>query len=157
MTEETVTIEPETDQPSESKSEVNTGLKETIMASRIAEIEGRLAEKEKALYQTEERLAEMTTATTEMETMLTRAVNSYRTLTVTSYPEIPEELINGRSIEEIDASMEKARNLVTRVKQWLEADATQGWIPPGAPPRTRLDLSDLSPREKIQYGIGGNK
>jgi uncharacterized coiled-coil protein SlyX len=150
-------VEPEIDPSSESKTEVNSELKETIMAARIAELEGQLAEKETALSRTEERLAELAIATAEMETTLARGINSYKTLIVTSHPEIPEELINGRSIEEIDASLEKAQILVSRVRQGLEADTTQSRVPPGAPPRTRLDLSGLSPREKIQYGIGGKK
>jgi molybdopterin converting factor small subunit len=49
----------------------------------------------------------------------------------------------------------KAKTLVNRVKQGLEAEITAGKVPAGAPIRTPPDLSALSPREKINYAIGG--
>jgi hypothetical protein len=44
--------------------------------------------------------------------------------------------------------MEKAR-------REIEADALRAKIPAGAPQRIPPDMSALSSREKIQYGLGG--
>ena len=51
--------------------------------------------------------------------------------------------------------VEKAKALVSRVKQGVEAEVSLAKVPAGAPERTLPDLSALSPREKIQYAIGG--
>jgi hypothetical protein len=72
-------------------------------------------------------------------------------------PEIAEELINGDTIEAVNVSLEKAINLVRRVKKSVEKEISNIKVPAGAPGRRASDLSGLSPREKIQYAIGGKK
>ncbi|MFH0941725.1 MAG: hypothetical protein V1823_01705 [Chloroflexota bacterium] len=157
MPEETVIVEPEHSPEPEGKPQANAEREEMAGAAQIAELESRLAEKEAALSGANERLSRLAAAIAELEARLARAAASYRTLIIAAHPEIPEDLISGQSVEEIEASLEKARSLVSRVRQGLEMAATQGRVPPGAPPRTVPDLSSLSPREKIQYGIGGKK
>ena len=132
--------------------------------NRLIELEGLLAQKDEALAKTEARLAELEKTVVESEEKLatvshslTEAVASYRTLVVESHPEVLEELISGDSIGSINESLEKAQDLVGRVKQGLETEITLARIPAGAPERTSPDLSALSPREKIQYALGGNK
>jgi len=88
---------------------------------------------------------------------LSRAVASYRELVVTAHPEVPPELITGDSVEVIDESLQSAQALVDKVKQGIEAETAKSRVPAGAPPRAPLDLSVLSPREKIQYAIGGKR
>jgi hypothetical protein len=68
-----------------------------------------------------------------------------------------EELITGDTIESINESLKKAKTLVSQVRQGLETEIAGAKIPAGAPPRTPPDLSALSPREKIQYAIGGKQ
>ncbi|MCK9524731.1 MAG: hypothetical protein M0R49_02230 [Limnochordia bacterium] len=87
---------------------------------------------------------------------LEKAVKSYRNMVVKAHPEIPEELISGKTVDEIDATLEQAKKIVTRVKQSLENEAVSDDVPVGAPTRTRENAANLSPREKIQYAIGGN-
>jgi len=84
---------------------------------------------------------------------LSGAVVKYRAAVLTSAPEIPAELVKGDSIDEIDASLEQARGIVSKVRQQLEAEAEANKVPTGAPERTPQDLSALSPAEKIAYAL----
>ena len=84
---------------------------------------------------------------------LSGAVAKYRAALLATAPEIPTELVKGESIDEIDASLEQARGIVSKVRQQLEADAEANKVPTGAPERTPQDLSTLSPAEKIAYAL----
>jgi hypothetical protein len=84
---------------------------------------------------------------------LSGAVAKYRAALLATAPEIPTELVKGESIDEIDASLEQARGIVSKVRQQLEADAEANKVPTGAPERTPQDLSALSPAEKIAYAL----
>lgn len=84
---------------------------------------------------------------------LSGAVAKYRAAVLASAPEIPVELVKGESIAEIDASLEKAQGIVSKVRQQLESEAEANKVPTGAPERTQQDLSALSPAEKIAYAL----
>jgi hypothetical protein len=84
---------------------------------------------------------------------LSGAVVKYRAAVLASAPEIPGELVKGESIAEIDASLEQARGIVSKVRQQLESEAEANKVPAGAPERTQQDLSALSPAEKIAYAL----
>ena len=88
---------------------------------------------------------------------MAEAVASYKAMVTRSNTDVPEELISGDSIESINESLTNAKNLINKVRQGLEAEITSSKVPAGAPQRTPPDLSALSPREKIQYAIGGKK
>ena len=90
----------------------------------------------------------------ELENSLSQAISSYRALVIKSNPDLPEELIAGDSVEEIEKSLANAQALIDRVRERLETEIAGTRIPAGAPLRTPLDLSSLSPQEKIQYAIG---
>jgi len=87
---------------------------------------------------------------------LPQAVAAYKALVVQANPGILAELITGDTVEEVDESLKKAKALVDRVKQEMEAETSRTRVPTGAPPRAPLDLSALSPREKIKYAIGNS-
>ena len=136
---------------------------------RVAELEGLIAQKDKELVKAnthiteleqevatlKQTMAESEEKLTAISHSLTEAVDGYRTLVIQSNPEVPEELITGDTIEAINESLEGAKTLISRVRQGLEAEITAGKVPAGAPIRTPPDLSALSPREKINYAIGG--
>ena len=107
--------------------------------ARTSELEQVLVESEEKLKTTNDSLAE--------------AIVSYKKLVIENSPEVPEELIGGESVPAVNQSLEQARSLVSRVKQGLEAEIQATRVPAGAPQRTSPDLSALSPREKIQYGV----
>jgi hypothetical protein len=71
---------------------------------------------------------------------------------LTGAPELPPELVSGESVEEIEASLAQARQIVGRLREHLETQAPVH-VPPGAPPRTAQDFSALSAEEKIALGL----
>jgi hypothetical protein len=109
------------------------------MQSRIAQLEQGIAAKDSELAAAKESLS--------------GAVEKYRAAILASAPGIPAELVKGESIDEIDASLEQARGIVSKVRQQLEVEAEANKVPAGAPPRTPQDLSALSPAEKIAYAL----
>ena len=86
---------------------------------------------------------------------LSQAAASYKALVIQSNPDVPEELVTGDSIEAINNSLASAKELVSKVRKSMETEISLARVPAGAPERTAPDLSSLSPREKIQYAIGG--
>ena len=66
---------------------------------------------------------------------------------------IPRDIIAGDTIEDIDASVEKAQSIASAVRQSLEAEAKEAKVPAGAPARGEISLEGLTPREKIAAGI----
>jgi hypothetical protein len=89
--------------------------------------------------------------------LFNEAVASYKNRVLELNPEIAGELIAGETIEAVNDSLEKAISLVGRVKKSVEKEIANIKVPAGAPGRRAADLSALSPREKIQYAIGGKK
>jgi len=114
----------------------------------VAGKDGEIAALKQAKDGLEERLAVLSNS-------LTEAVASYKTMVVQSNPEVIEELVSGDTIESVNESLDRAKALVSKVRQGVEAEISLAKVPAGAPERTPPDLSALSPREKIQYAIGG--
>ncbi len=81
------------------------------------------------------------------------AVGRYRSALIAGAPELPEELVQGSTIEELDRSVESARKIVEKVVSRIEAQAPEARVPSGAPARRPADVSGLSAREKILYAI----
>jgi multidrug resistance efflux pump len=123
---------------------------------QLKALEKNVADKEAEIASLEESAARCGQEIERLNELLAKAVASYRQAVVEANPEIPVELIGGGSIEAIDESLARAKDLVSQVKQGLEAEAARSRIPAGAPARTPPDLSHLSARQKIQYAIGGN-
>jgi len=82
-----------------------------------------------------------------------KAVAKYLDAVRLANPTIPQDIIAGDTIEDIDASVEKALSIAESVKASLEAQAREAKVPAGAPPRDEISLEGLTPREKIAAGI----
>jgi chromosome segregation ATPase len=122
--------------------------------SRISGLEQAIADRDNQIAALRQSLTELEPRLTELENSLPQAVSSYQALVIKSNPGVPEELITGDSIEAIDKSVADAQNLVDKVRKELETEIAKARVPAGAPQRTAIDFSALSPREKIQYAIG---
>jgi len=118
-----------------------------------AELEAENEDLRYRISQLEEGVATRDSELNSLKESLSKAVTRYRDAVLAGAPDVPAELLKGETVEEIDASLELARGLVSRVKQQLEAATAADSIPAGAPPRTSPDLSALSPVEKIAYGM----
>lgn len=92
---------------------------------------------------------ELTTVTASLES----AVGAYKDVVLKANPLIPTDMIQGLTIDEVNASLEKATGLVGQIKEGLEKQGSDEKIPPGAPQRTGPDLSAMTTKEKINYGL----
>ncbi len=84
---------------------------------------------------------------------LSQTTSKYRDALLASYPEVPPDLVQGQTVAEIDESIARARQMVERIRNQMEAQAASQRVPPGAPLRSAPDLSALSPHEKILQGL----
>jgi cell division septum initiation protein DivIVA len=130
-------------------------------AARAAHLESELAELQRELQQArgeaEERdrlLAEQAGRAGALESQVRAAAERYRAVVLSQAPEL-EELVAGDTVDEIDASVARARETVSKVRGQLESEAQAGRVPVGAPPRRPPDLSGLTPAEKIERGLAG--
>jgi DNA repair exonuclease SbcCD ATPase subunit len=136
------------------KSENDTLRNELKTASdKIAGLEKSLVEKDGEIEAVKQLLEESKTALEETKASLLGAAESYKELATQANPGPVAGMIKGETIEEIKESVETARALVEKVKQEIGAENTLLKVPAGAPQRTAPDLSTLSPREKIKYGM----
>ncbi len=151
---------------------------DTETQARITELEGLIAQKDEELAEVQACILELEQAVVDKDSdiaaqkqseaeleerlstvndSLAEAIASYRTAVIQANPEVMAELVNGDTIESINESLEKAKSLISKVRQGLETEISQAKVPAGAPERRSPDLSALSPREKIKYAIGGRK
>ncbi|MFA5078400.1 MAG: hypothetical protein WC541_02830 [Dehalococcoidia bacterium] len=141
------------------KEEVNAQVSEseqkgvTAAVPVITEESGKLGELESALGESRKSLEEKTGECDRLKSALDDAVSAYRRLAVSTSPLYSDDIISGRSIEEIDASIKKVNGLVKKMRSSLEAELKELTVPAGAPERSAPDTSGLSPREKIKQGL----
>ena len=153
MVQESASSEVQEDGPDRIDSEQELGQ----VKARVLDLEGLVAQKDEDVARANARVSELEQAVGELDSKLAEAVSSYRALAVETNPKVLEDLIAGNTVDEIKASLEKATALVSRVKQGLEAEIASARGPAGAPERAPINLEALSPREKIQYAIGGRQ
>ena len=155
----------QTDKPEAAVDEAEGLLRENEMLRRelesrsaaIVGLEQVLAERDGEIVVLKDSQEEAGRKMAELGEALVQTVADYRELLVQANPGVLAELITGETVAEVDESLKHARALVERVRQEMEAEASRTRIPAGAPQRVPLDLSALSPREKIQYAVGGSQ
>ena len=81
------------------------------------------------------------------------AASRYRELASRAEPTLPSDLIDGDTIEAIDASIARARELAASVRSHIEAQAQAARVPAGAPQRSAPDFSAMTPEQKIRHGL----
>jgi len=115
----------------------------------IADLETKRGELESSLSEVKKQSEALTTT---LKDARDQAVAKYATMAKALNPTIPEDMISGETIEELDASVEKAKGLVSSVKKTMETEASAAKVPAGAP--TRGETTDgMSSRDKIAAGI----
>jgi len=139
MTEETKDAEREVEVQGDEEREMDWKAVNEELQGRIAQLEESIASRDRELAAFKDSLA--------------GAVAKYRAAVMTSAPGVPEELLKGETVEEIEASLELAQGIVAKVRQQFESDLAARSVPAGAPPRTPPDLSALPPGEKIAYAL----
>ncbi len=115
--------------------------------------EDRVRELERSLIEMESRVKEREQEAESLRGQVASAVERYRAAVLASAPDVPGELVQGQSIEEVDASVAKARKMVEEIAKKIEGRRAAERVPAGAPARSSPDLSALSPKDKILYGL----
>ena len=123
------------------------------MESQAADVQGRLAEAEGGAEVRGRDMAAISERTETLEAQVKGAAQRYREIALERSPELPEELVAGATVEEIDESIERARETVSKVRVHLESRAQAERVPVGAPPRSEPDLSAMSAEDKIKLGL----
>jgi uncharacterized protein (DUF3084 family) len=121
----------------------------------ILKLQQEAAAKESEIVAVKKELEELKQVMDGIGKVITQAIAAYRELVIQANPGILPELITGDTIEAINESVKNARAIMDRVRRGIEAEAARTRIPAGAPQRAPLDLSALSPREKIKYALEG--
>lgn len=121
------------------------GATQPTPEERVAALERALAE---ARALAEER-GQAVAALTERAALATA---KYRQAALAATPEVPPELVQGATVEEVDAAMSRAKTLVDEVRKRAAAPTGRG-TPAGAPARSAPDLSALTAQEKIAHGL----
>ena len=135
--------------------EANRGLQRQLEEAqgRLAALEEELAAGRAEVEAKHELVLGLEGQVQELRQALTGAAERYRELLLASNPEVPADLVQGESIEEVEASLQEARRTVLQVRSHLESEAQAGRVPAGSPVRLGPDLSALSPQEKIRMGL----
>jgi multidrug resistance efflux pump len=82
------------------------------------------------------------------------AVARYREAVLAAEPALPPELVQGETLDELEASLASARQAVARIRGQLEQERESArGFPVGAPPRGGPRTGALSAAEKIAYGL----
>ena len=142
------------DEPKDGTEETQEAQNEASTPEDVAAIKAQLDAEQKAKSALEQAVAEKDAAISDLEakrsgleTSLSeakraseaitaalkeardQAVAKYRDMAKTLNPTIPQDIIAGETIAEIDASIEKGKALVASVKQYLEAEAAAAKVP----------------------------
>lgn len=149
----------EQEQEADFQEQENKALDREIEAGKaaVAELKQALTAKDTEIAALNQSLEEAKKQRDEKDKSLAAAVGTYRELIIHTNTGVLPEMIAGDSVEKINESLQSARAIMERARREVEAEATRVRVPAGAPQRAPQDLSALSSREKIQYGLGNGK
>ncbi len=116
---------------------------------RLAE---RLADREARTLQLEEAAGELRHKLEQAHTAQREAVSRYRAALLAAAPELPAHLVQGETLEQLDAALAQARATVEHVRATIAQQEPRP-IPAGSPTRSGPDLAAMSPTEKIRHGL----
>ena len=127
-----------------------SGLEEALgqRDARIAHLEAALGQAEDAAKRRDEEMEGV-------NARLAQAVELYRGSLLASEPDVPEDMVQGSTVEVVQESLARVRQMVEQVRGRMEARASLERTPLGVPARSAPDLSALSPQEKILVGLSG--
>ena len=125
----------------------------STLEEAMAKKDARLAELETALSEAKQGSEASTAELASVKEARNQAVTKYLGMAKASNSQVPGDMISGETIEEIDASVEKGKGLVSAVKKTLESETAAAKVPAGAPTRGAISLEGMSPKDKIAAGI----
>lgn len=130
-------------------------LRAELEAARksLEEQTARAATLERALEESRKAVQEAQGKGEALEAELASTLGRYRDALLAAAPDVPPDLVHGETAAALDQALAQAKALVERVRRQVEAQVSRERVPPGAPARSRADLSGLSPQEKILLGL----
>jgi chromosome segregation ATPase len=158
--------EQENNEAQEDQNNVSTTDELNAVKAQLEEEQKAKATLEEAMAQKDARLADLETALSEakqgseastaelasVKEARDQAVSKYLGMAKASNPQVPGDMISGETIEEIDASVEKGKGLVTAVKKTLESETAAAKVPAGAPTRGET-TEGMSNKDMIAAGL----
>jgi len=124
----------------------------TTLEEAMAEKDAKLAELETALSEAKQGSEASTAELASVKEARDQAVSKYLGMAKASNPQVPGDMITGETIEEIDASVEKGKGLVSAVKRTLESETAAAKVPAGAPTRGET-TEGMSNKDMIAAGL----
>ncbi len=104
----------------------------------------------------EQALAEAQREIARQRSLTRQAVARYRDALLAAEPDLPPDLVQGETLEEVEAAAEAARGAVARIRERLherEAGERPRGFPVGAPARGVERSRPMSAQEKIAAGL----
>jgi chromosome segregation ATPase len=124
----------------------------TSLEQAMAEKDARLAELDAALSEAKSQSEASAADLASVKEARDQAVTKYLGMARASNPQVPEDMISGETIEEIDAAVEKGKGLVSAVKKTLESETAAAKVPAGAPTRGET-TEGMSNKDMIAAGL----
>jgi chromosome segregation ATPase len=121
--------------------------------AQVAQVRDELEASRSQAQAGEQELASLRERSESLQTQVQGSAQRYRELALQQAPELPAELVAGDTVDEVEESLQRARETVARVRGHLEQQAQAGRVPVGAPPRSGPDMSALSAEDKIRLGL----
>ena len=121
--------------------------------AQLAQVRDELEASRSQAQASEQELASLRDRSESLQTQVQGSAQRYRELALQQAPELPADLVVGETVEEVQESLQRARETVARVRGHLEQQAQAGRVPVGAPPRSGPDMSGLSAEDKIRLGL----
>ena len=135
------------------KSTADRAARAGHLEAQMTELRAELSSAREAAQAHEGELSAANERAAALEERVRSDAQRYRELVLRQSPELPEELVGGESVEEIEEALTRARETVAKVRGHIESQAQAGRVPVGAPARTGPDYSTLSADEKIRLGL----
>jgi chromosome segregation ATPase len=123
------------------------------LEEQLNEAKQELSSAREGIERRDGKLATLQKQASGLEGQIRTSAERYRQIALERSPELPADLIAGETVEEIDASIERARETVSKVRGHLEAHMRSTRVPVGAPARSEPDFADLNAQQKIARGI----
>lgn len=130
---------------------------EQVAPGQLEELRNTLIDRQKEIDTLKATAASMEATLRDLNGSLKEAVTEYRNALILAHPDVLPELIAGDTLASVRESVTRARAIVDKVKQKVEAQISFDKFPTGSPPRGSATDLELTPREKIERGIAGQR
>lgn len=127
--------------------------RESTRNAETAELRRQIASYEDSLATQTVELEDLRGAVGEAQSATREAVQRVRQSILEREADLPEDLVSGETVAELDEAVAQARQTVAQVRHHMEQQAQSVRVPAGAPIRGTSDVSAMTAGEKIRAGL----